>query len=1107
LNPSRIFILKPIATILLMAAILILGLIAYTELPIAALPEADYPTIQVLTFYPGASPQVMSSAVTAPLERQFGQVAGLTQMTSTSSDGSSVIVLQFSLNLNIDVAEQEVQAAINAANGYLPTDLPVPPVYSKSNPADAPILTLALSSDSIPLSQVEDLVDSRLAPKISQLNGVGLVTISGGQKPAVRIQANPVALSSYGIGLEDLRSALTNTTVNSAKGSFDGPAQNFQINANDQLLSSAGYRDVLVAYKDGNPVMLSDVATITDGIENNKLAAWKNKTPAVIVNIQRQPGANTIEVVDAIEKLLPRLKAGLPASVKLEVLTDRSNTIRASVKDVEFELALTVGLVILVIFVFLRSFTATIIPTVAVPLSLIGSFSVMHLLGYSLNNLTLMAFTISTGFVVDDAIVMIENISRYLEEGMNPLEAALKGAEQIGFTIISLTVSLIAVLIPLLFMGDIVGRLFREFAVTLSITILISAIVSLTLTPMMSSRLLRHTPDSEQNRFYRWTEDIFKRIIAAYGRSLKWVLQYETATLIVAAALLLLTIFQYIEIPKGFFPTQDTGIIQGITQAPESISFPAMSHKQQQLSDVILKDPAVASLSSFIGADGTNSTLNSGRIQINLKPLAERHMSATKVIARLQKHVDQVPGIHLYLQPVQDLTVDDRVSRTQYQYTLEDPDSSELNVWTAKMVAEISKLPQVSDVVTDQQNNGVSMNLVIDRATASRLNITPDQIDSTLYDAFGQRQISTLYTQSNQYHVILEALPNFQTTSNSLSGIYFQGSNTSSAGSSSQSTSGRTSTASSGTVSTLAASTSTGLSASTPNSVLASSTQSSSSTQSGSSGSSSYSNNSDTQVTPVPLSAISSLSTSSSPLTISHQGQFPVVTISFNVAPGYSLSQAVSAVEKTKARLNMPANIDGSFQGTAAAYTTIGSNEVFLILAALMAVYIVLGILYESFVHPITILSTLPSAGVGALLALRLFHQDLDVIAIIGIILLIGIVKKNGIMIVDFALDAERNQGMDAEEAIFQASLLRFRPIMMTTLCALFAGLPLAFGTGIGSELRRPLGIAMVGGLLVSQVLTLYTTPVIYVFFDRLAQRFVRQPRVMLNKPATAEQL
>ena len=1107
MSPSRIFIQKPIATILLMAAILIIGLIAYTTLPISALPEADYPTIQVQTFYPGASPQVMSSAVTAPLERQFGQVAGLTQMTSTSSDGSSVIVLQFSLSLNIDVAEQEVQAAINAAQGYLPSDLPVPPVYSKSNPADAPILTLALTSDSIPLSQVEDLVDSRLAPKISQLSGVGLVSISGGQKPAVRIQVNPVALSSYGINLEDVRTALSNTTVNSAKGSFDGPAQNFQINANDQLLSSAGYRDVLVAYKNGAPVMLGDVARISDGVENDKLAAWMNQNPAVIVNIQRQPGANTIAVVDSIEKLLPRLKGSLPASVKLQVLTDRSNTIRASVKDVEFELILTIGLVILVIFLFLRSFTATGIPAVAVPLSLVGTFTVMHLLGYSLNNLTLMAFTISTGFVVDDAIVMIENISRYLEEGMSPMEAALKGAEQIGFTIITLTVSLIAVLIPLLFMGDVVGRLFREFAVTLSITILISAVVSLTLTPMMSSRLLRHTPEDKQNRFYRWTENLFKRIIAAYGRSLKRVLQYETVTLLVAAALLVLTVYQYIEIPKGFFPTQDTGILQGITQAPESISFPAMSHKQQQLSDSILKDPAVASLSSFIGADGTNSTLNSGRIQINLKPVEERHLTATEVIARLQKRVNQVPGIHLYLQPVQDLSVDDRVSRTQYQYTLEDPDISELNLWTEKMVAEIGKLPQVTDVATDQQNNGVSMNLVIDRATASRLNITPDQIDSTLYDAFGQRQISTLYTQSNQYHVILETLPDFRKSPDKLNSIYLQGSNGSSTGSTSQSTSGRTSTSSTGTDSTLTASTNSGLSASTPSSVLVSAAQTSSSTQGGSSGSSSSSNSSTTQSTPVPLSAITHLSTSTSPLTINHQGQFPVVTISFNVAPGYSLSQAVAAVEKVKVQLKMPSSIEGGFQGTASAYKAIGGNEAFLILAALMAVYIVLGILYESFIHPITILSTLPSAGVGALLALRLFHQDLDVIAIIGIILLIGIVKKNGIMIVDFALDAERNRGMAPEEAIFQASLLRFRPIMMTTLCALFAGIPLAFGTGIGSELRRPLGIAMVGGLLVSQVLTLYTTPVIYVFFDRLAQRLARHPRVALNRPAGVEQL
>ncbi len=1144
MSPSRTFILRPIATILLMVAILVVGLVAYTTLPVSALPEADYPTIQVQTFYPGASPQVMSSAVTAPLERQFGQVAGLTQMTSTSSDGSSIIVLQFSLNLNIDVAEQEVQAAINAAQGYLPTDLPVPPVYSKVNPADAPVLTLALTSETLPLSRVEDLVDSRLAPKISQLSGVGLVTISGGNKPAVRIQANPVALSSYGINLEDLRSALVNASVNTAKGSFDGPAQNFQINANDQLLSSDGYKDVVVAYKNGAPVMLTDVAKITDGIENTRLAGWMNQTPAVIVNVQRQPGANTIAVVKEIETLLPKLQAGLPTSVKLKVLTDRSNTIRASVADVEFELMLTIGLVVLVIFVFLRSFTATLIPAVAVPLSLVGSFSVMHLLGYSLNNLTLMAFTISTGFVVDDAIVMIENISRYLEEGMEPIAAALKGAEQIGFTIISLTISLIAVLIPLLFMGDVVGRLFREFAVTLSVTILISAFVSLTLTPMMSSRLLRYTPVAEQNAFYRWTENGFKRIIAAYGRSLRWVLQYETATLLLAAALLVLTIYQYIEIPKGFFPTQDTGTLQGVTQAPESISFAAMSHKQQQLGEEILKDPAVASLSSFIGADGTNTTLNSGRIQINLKPVAERHLTATEVMFRLQRRVDQVPGIHLYLQPIQDLTVDDRVSRTQYQYTLEDPDIGELNQWTAKMVAELRKLPQMTDVTTDQQNNGVSVHLDMDRATASRLNITPDQIDSTLYDAFGQRQISTLYTQSNQYHVILETLPEFQKGPDKLKAIYIQGASSSSSSSAAQSTSGRTSSASSGTVSTLNAGSSSGLASSTPASSLTntagnqtsstSSTSSSSSTssninlssstpatalatqssssnqgsnQGGSGGSSSSSSSSSSTSNPVPLSAISRFTTTTSPLTINHQGQFPVVTISFNVAPGSSLSQAVEALEKTQDRLKMPASVQGDLQGTAAAYQSIGSNEALLIFAALVAVYIVLGILYESFIHPVTILSTLPSAGVGALLALRIFHQDLDVIAIIGIILLIGIVKKNGIMIVDFALDAERNQGMNATDAIFQASLLRFRPIMMTTLCALFAGLPLAFGSGIGSELRRPLGIAMVGGLLVSQVLTLYTTPVIYVFFDRLARRFSWRSSAVLNNPRTAEPL
>jgi multidrug efflux pump len=1127
-----------------MVAILVIGLASYTTLPVSALPEADYPTIQVQTFYPGASPQVMSSAVTAPLERQFGQVAGLTQMTSTSSDGSSVIVLQFALNLNIDVAEQEVQAAINAAQGYLPTDLPVPPVYSKSNPADAPILTLALTSTAMPLSRVEDLVDTRLAPKISQLGGVGLVTISGGQKPAVRIQANPTALASYGINLEDLRNALTTQSVNSAKGSFDGPAQNFQINADDQLLSSAGYRDLVVAYKNGAPIMLTDVARVSDDIENTKLAAWMNETPAVIVNIQRQPGANTIQVVQEIEELLPKLQATLPVAVKLTVLTDRTNTIRASVRDVEFELMLTIALVVMVIFLFLRSLSATIIPSVAVPLSLIGTFVVMEALGYSLNNLTLMAFTISTGFVVDDAIVMIENISRYLEEGLSPMDAALRGAQQIGFTIISLTISLIAVLIPLLFMGDIVGRLFREFAVTLSVTILISAFVSLTLTPMMAARILRHTPEAEQSRFYHYTEGLFKRVIAAYGRSLRWVFRYEIPMLLIAAAMLVLTVVLYIEIPKGFFPTQDTGIIQGISQAPESISFTAMSRKQQQLAHEILKDPAVQSLSSFIGADGVNTTLNSGRIQINLKDPSIRGLTATEVIGRLDRSLRKVPGIQLYMQPVQDLTVDDRASRTEYQYTLEDPDPAELATWTGKLVDAMRKLPQVRDVATDDQPNGVTAQLSIDRATASRMNITADTIDSTLYDAFGQRQISTIYTQSNQYHVILEALPTFQKDPRKLDSLYVQGSATTTGASAAASTSGRNTSAASS-VTTLTASSSANSSttqgtqlsaASTNNSSLtsqgntvsnASTTASptgsnlatgnptnafSSSTGSGSSSNGSSASNSQTSgqtsgggsaststlATPVPLSAFTHFEMKPSPLTISHQGQFPVVTVSFNVAEGSSLGQAVDAVQRTQVRLHMPASVIIGFQGTAAAYTAIGGNEALLILAALLAVYIVLGVLYESFIHPLTILSTLPSAGVGALLALRLFGQSLDIIAVIGIILLIGIVKKNGIMIVDFALEAERLHGKSSVEAIYEASLLRFRPILMTTLAALFAGIPLAFGTGIGSELRRPLGIAMVGGLLVSQVLTLYTTPIIYIFFDRIATRFSRRPHATI---------
>ena len=1124
MSPSRPFILRPVTTALLMVAIVIVGTAAYIKLPISALPEVEYPTIQVRTFYPGASPDVMSSAVTAPLERQFGQIPGLTQMTSTSSDGSSSIVLQFSLRLNIDVAEQEVQAAINSAQSFLPTDLPVPPVYSKSNPADAPVLTLALTSKTLPLPKVEDLADSRLAPKISQLSGVGLVTIGGGQKPAVRIQVNPATLATYGISLEDLRTALVSTSVNAAKGTIDGEAQNYQINSNDQLLAGDDYRDVIVAYKNGAPVTLSDVSKISDSVENVRLAGWMNQTPAVILNIQRQPGANTIAVVKSIEDLLPQLQANLPASVKLMVLTDRTTTIRASVEDVEFELVLTIGLVVMVIFIFLRNLYATIIPAIAIPISLVGALAVMYLLGYSLNNLTLMALTISTGFVVDDAIVMIENISRYLEKGLGPLEAALKGAEQIGFTIVSLTISLIAVLIPLLLMGDIVGRLFREFAITLAVTILISAAVSLTLTPMMSARLLRHEPESDRGRFYRWSERMFEALIARYSRTLRWVLSHQTSTLLLAAATLVLAVFLYVVIPKGLFPTQDVGIIQGISQAPESISFQAMSLKQQELAKVILQDPAVASLSSFIGVDGTNATLNSGRIQINLRPFAERHVGATAVINRLESKLQKVEGIHLYLQPVQDLTVDDRASRNQFQYTLEDSDQAELDTWTERMVEELRKQPELRDVATDQQPRGLAENLVIDRATASRMNITPDQIDSTLYDAFGQRQISTLYTQFNQYHVILEASPEFQRDPQKLQDIYLQNSSSQSS-TSFGSASGRSFSNSVSTpVRTLAVSSTSGISGAqrsglsgfaspsvmssnalatsskSTSSVLSTSTVSgvsgaSSPPSSNSFGTSGSSGTSPSASSPIPLSAIARFEKRSSPLTIAHQGQFPVVTISFDLAPNTSLSQGVAAVEKVKRRLGMPASVLASFQGTAEAYKAIGSNEALLILAALVAVYIVLGILYESFIHPITILSTLPSAGVGALLALMLFRQDLGIVAIIGIILLIGIVKKNGIMIVDFALEAERTRGLTSTEAIYEASLLRFRPIMMTTLAALFAGLPLAFGSGIGSELRRPLGIAMVGGLLLSQILTLYTTPVIYIFFDRLGEQFASHRR------------
>ena len=1012
------------ATSLLTAAVLLAGGVAYTQLPVSALPQVDYPTIQVLTFYPGASPDVMASSVTSPLERQFGQLPGLNQMTSTSSFGASLVTLQFTLEHQIDVAEQQVQAAINVASTYLPRDLPNPPIYSKVNPADTPVLTLALSSDSLPLSRVEDLADTNLAQKISQLPGVGLVSISGGQRPAVRVQADPTALASYGLGLEDLRSVLSQANVDQAKGNLEGPRQSFTIGANDQLLTSVEYKSIVVAYKNGGAVRLSDVATVIDGVENVKLAAWMNTKPAVIVNIQRQPGANIIAVVDRIKRLLPQLKASLPSSIEITTLTDRTTTIRASVEDVQFTLVLTIALVVMVMFLFLRSLAATVIPSIAVPISIVGTFGFMYLLGYSLDNLSLMALTISTGFVVDDAIVMIENIARYIEAGESPLEAALKGSEQIGFTIVSLTVSLIAVLIPLLFMGDIVGRLFREFAVTLSVAILVSAVVSLTLTPMMCARILRAQHEGSRTRFYHLTERAFDWVIERYGTTLRWVLRHQFGTLVVTVATLVLTILLYIVVPKGFFPVQDTGVILGVSEAPETVSFAAMAERQQALVRVILKDPDVVSLSSFIGIDGTNMTPNSGRIQINLKPRDERRADATEIIRRLQPALQSVEGITLFMQPVQDLTVENRVSRTQYQYTLEDADAKELAEWTPRLVAKLKELPELRDVASDQQNGGLQAMLDIDRDTASRLGIAPQLIDDTLYDAFGQRQVSTIYTQLNQYHVVLEVLPSFQEDPEALKSIYVKS---------------------------------------------ASGAQ-------------------------VPLSTFTRFVPGTTPLAVNHQGQFPSVTLSFNLAPGASLGHAVKSIKAVEQQIGLPVSIRASFQGTAQAFQASLATQPLLILAALITVYIVLGVLYESYIHPITILSTLPSAGVGAILALQLFRTHLDIIALIGIILLIGIVKKNAIMMIDFALEAEREGGKPPAEAIYQACLLRFRPIMMTTMAALLGGLPLALGTGTGSELRRPLGITIVGGLILSQVLTLYTTPVVYLYFDRLANRFRRAP-------------
>ncbi|WP_409259436.1 MdtB/MuxB family multidrug efflux RND transporter permease subunit [Pseudomonas sp. KCJK9009] len=1020
MNLSRLFILRPVATTLSMLAIVLAGLIAYKLLPVSALPQVDYPTIRVMTLYPGASPQVMTSAVTAPLERQFGQMPGLEQMASTSSGGASVLTLRFNLDMNMDVAEQQVQAAINAASNLLPSDLPAPPVYNKVNPADTPVLTLAISSKTMPLPKLNDLVDTRVAQKLAQISGVGMVSIAGGQRQAVRIKVNVDALAANGLNLDDVRTLIGASNVNQPKGNFDGPTRVSMLDANDQLRSPEEYANLILAYNNGAPLRLKDVAEIVDGAENERLAAWANENHAVLLNIQRQPGANVIEVVDRIKDLLPSITDNLPAGLDVSVLTDRTQTIRAAVKDVQHELLIAIVLVVMVTFVFLRRFSATLIPSIAVPLSLIGTFGVMYLAGFSVNNLTLMALTIATGFVVDDAIVMLENISRHIEEGETPMQAALKGARQIGFTLISLTFSLIAVLIPLLFMADVVGRLFREFAITLAVAILISLVVSLTLTPMMCARLLKREPkEEEQGRFYRASGAWIDWLIKHYGSALQWVLKHQPLTLLVAVASLVLTVFLYMVVPKGFFPVQDTGVIQGISEAPQSISFAAMSERQQALSKVILQDPAVQSLSSYIGVDGDNATLNSGRLLINLKPHGERDVSASEVISRLQPQVDRLVGIRLFMQPVQDLSIEDRVSRTQYQFSLSSPDADLLAQWSGKLVQALQQRPELADVASDLQDKGLQVYLVIDRDMASRLGISVSQITNALYDAFGQRQISTIYTQASQYRVVLQSKDAATIGPQALESIHVKA----------------------------------------------------------------------TDGGQVRLSALARIEQRQAQLAISHIGQFPAVTLSFNLAHGASLGEAVQVIEQVQQDIGMPLGVQTRFQGAAEAFQASLSSTLLLILAAVVTMYIVLGVLYESYIHPITILSTLPSAAVGALLALLISGNDLGMIAIIGIILLIGIVKKNAIMMIDFALEAERHQGMSPRDAIYQAALLRFRPILMTTLAALFGAVPLMLATGSGAELRQPLGLVMVGGLLVSQVLTLFTTPVIYLYFDRLARR------------------